>query len=579
MLPRRMLRAMLLAGCAAVIGLPSALLAQTGSGANLGGGLGGGGSASGLGTSSNLSGLNSGVAPNAALGGGLTNLRDLVDSPVLQPPTRAFTYQASLGVFAGYTDNMRLMGTGGGSSKGGGSTFERINPSIGGMLDLNRIQASANYAPSLQFYNADSHANTVSHSLSANAVATLVPDTVFVSANAFATQASTSQLSAYNGVNTTAGNNQTQTYSFSVNPYVVHQFGSLASVQAGYALSDSFFDNSRQSSFNNAGATAPNSNTGVQREYMNVTSGSDFEILNHAVKLDAEQFFGDNSRSTGHRNTADYTLTYAVNRFLAVLGTIGYEDLSYAATTYRGAQVSNPYAVRGLTGAGGVKFTPNNDSTLSVSYGHYDGGNQLSANGTLHATSRITLVANTSTGITTNGQDLANFAASTNFGPDGTGRSSTGAPVAYALGTSAANTAPYRLTRSSLNAIYALERDSFAASFTYSEQNNVTGNTTAIGASSTSTLGSVSWQHQASEDISLTASANYGQQHTAAYTGSASRNTPVVGGLVRLTNALTETLMLDVEYIYAHQQVFTALNTQNKVESMNEVLFGLTKRF
>ncbi len=47
-------------------------------------------------------GLGIGVPQNTALGGGLVNLRDLVDSPVLQGQERQFQWNASIAAYAGY---------------------------------------------------------------------------------------------------------------------------------------------------------------------------------------------------------------------------------------------------------------------------------------------------------------------------------------------------------------------------------------------------------------------------------------------------------------------------------------------
>ncbi len=575
-------RACLLAACgmAAVASalLPIAAQAQNALGAS---GLGGNGyGASGI-------GLGSGLQPATALGGNLANLRALVDSPVLETASDPYSYFASIGAFAGYTDNVSLSGYGGGGTgTSRGSSFERLTPSIGGAINLTRLTASANYAPSLSFFNNDSKANSISQNLSAQATAVLVEDTLFVSASAYATQASTSQLSSFNGNNNTVNTGSTQVYSYSVSPYVTHQFGDIGTLSAGYSLSESYFQNGAQ---NNV-STIPlaytqnqkNNNTVQQGEHANFSTGSYFNRFNHSLSVSAEQFMDSNGTQNGHSNAATYTLSYALNRFFTLIGQVGYENLYYAPTFSNGAQTSQRYQVSGMTGQGGFKFTPNEDSSITASYGHHDGGNSASVNGVLRPTARITLLANTSSGVTTNGQDLASFASSANFGSDGVARDGgSGAPLLYSLGALGISRAPYRATRASASAIYGLDRDTWAVSFTYSKQQGVSSLTTATTSTgaSTSQFASLSWQHEISEQTRMSATVNYGTQTNGATTVANGGSHPVVGANAQLVRILSEQLTAELDYIYTSQQLYVGTANHSSNQSMNEILIGLTQKF
>ena len=588
--PRRLTagwRARMLAGGVALLAVPGAAWAQD----SLGGGLGSSVStgvssdAYGAGAGGYGGGLGGGVLPNAALGSGLVNLRDLVESPLMQQaPQEPYTLNASIGAFAGYTDNTALAGVGGGITGSRTSTFERVNPSVFATATSNRLQGNLAYTPAFYFYNNASSADRSTQSLSASGTAVLAQDTLFVRANAFATQASTSQLTTYNGLNSVMVNNESQVYTASINPYLVHQFSDIASLNTGYIFSESYFDNSQQNQNLQTGQkSTPSTNSASQTEFLTLSSGDDFQLFQHSVQLRAAQYFANGLSGDGHRNSANYLLSYALNRFLTVFGEIGYEDLSYAATSVAGVATSKGYTYSGATGQGGIKYTPTELSLISASYGYYDGGGSFSLNGHLHPTQRIALVATSTTGVTTNGQDLANFGSVSSTGSDGVARLSAqgpqGTPLGYALGTSVTNPAPYRLTRSSLSAVYSLERDTFAANFSYSQQENIAAVATTITASSVYTLGSLSWQHQVSEDVNLSATANYGAQSVAATHTTPSTSNPVLGGLVRLSDALTQTLSAEADYVYAHQRAYAGLNQGSKLETMNVVYFGLTQRF
>ena len=526
-------------------------------------------------------GLGVGVPQNTALGGGLVNLRDLVDSPVLQGQEREFQWNGSLAAFAGYTDNVGQSGGGFAQGKQIASTEEHITPSIGVTMDTSRLTGSATYSPDFRFYNDAPRYNRVAQNLSAQALATLVEDQFFVQTTAGASQASASPLSTYNNNSLISNQSQTQVYSYSIMPYFVHRFGDFATMRASYSYSGSTFDNSAYNSTlaNGSNAKLNNSGSATQTEDLQVTSGADFETFSHAVEVSASQFLGGGSERGGYRDTATYTLSYALNRFLSLVATLGYESLHYSATNIGSVQTSRAYNVNGLIGQAGVKYTPNEDSDLTVLYGHIDGGDSLTATGNLRPTGRLSLSVTSSTALTTNGQD-ASFGgaqAALNGGLGSSLGAPTSAPSAYGLGSTGANNQLYRLTRSSGTVAYALDRDSFGFSLSYNQTS--TPNATAAGlnsglvsGSSSSLLGSLTWQHSFTEDISSSVGVNYGQSH---YSG---RTQPITGATVRVSDQINETLSAQLLYTYARQQSYLRGQT-NQVQSSNEVLAGLVQTF
>jgi len=522
-------------------------------------------------------GLGNGVQSATSLGGGLVNLRDLVNSPTMEPARQPLTIGGALGLFGGYTDNVNLSSTG---SKAGtaqrGSPMERVQPALDVGLDVSTVQASLHYAPMFQFYNDVGKANQVQQSLSSNLKGEFIPDTLFVNANAFASQASTSQLATANGANGVASNALSQVYSFGINPYLQHRFASYGTAQLGYSLSNNIFDNSAQKTSSNS--SVKNTNSATQSEYLNLTSGEEFGAFNHSIAVSAAQYTGSNTQQDGHRNQGSYTLGYALNRFVTVVGQVGYEDLFYGATSFNGSKASQTYSVKGPTGQGGFKLTPNDDSSLSVGYGRMDGANSLSLDGVYKPTPRLAVLASSSSGVTTNGQDLSNFVNSSSFGTDGSARSAGGAPLAYSLGSANGSNQPYRLTRSSLNAVYSADRDSFSLGVSATQQKPVS----AVGLyanSSTSTIGTIGWQHDVSELMKSSVSASYGTQSSSAAGGNAQQKNPVAGIQAQLSRALSENLNIELDYTFARQRVLLSGLTNKPVQSMNQILLGLVQKF
>jgi hypothetical protein len=521
-------------------------------------------------------GLGTAIPQDTALGSGLVNLRDLVNAPSLNPEGKEVVVSASIGAFAGYTDNLGLTAGGGNSARQQGSFEEHVTPQIGVLADTSRLQGSLNYAPDLRFYNSEGSDNRVAQNLAAQGSATLIEDALFVNASAFATMASASQLSAYNGSRLTTSQAMSQVYGYSFNPYFLHRFGDAASLKASYEFAGSYFDNGVTA---NSGSRQPNNSSASQTEDVLITSGSDFQTLSHALEGSATQFLGNGSERGGYRNTATYTATYAMTRALALIGMAGVEGVHYAGTSVSGVATSKPYNFNGPIGQGGIRFTPSDDSRLTLMYGSLDGAPAFSADGELHLGSRITLSLTSSTGLSTNSQDLQNVANAATIGPDGTLSQGLGnTPLGYSLGIAGADNLVYRLTRSTAALVWALDRDAFSASVSRNQTQNV-NDSTAQGLNTVSILGSLGWQHQFTEALSGSVGGSYGASHTGGG-GPSGGTSPTAGATARLSDQLTETLSAEIDYTYTREKAFGLGNAQiGPVQSANEIIAGLVQKF
>jgi hypothetical protein len=532
--------------------------------------------AQGVGPSTSVNaGLGSAVPQNTALGSGLVNLRDLVSAPSLASGGEQVTFSASLGAYFGYTDNL-AMSSGSLSARKQGSFEEHISPMFSVAADAARLQGSLTYSPDLRLYNSQGSANRVGQNLAGSGSAQLIENVLFVNASAFAAQASRSQLSAYNSSSLSNSAAQSQVYGYSFNPYLLHRFGDAANFKASYLYSGSYFDNG---GYGSSATRQSNLGSATQTESLLLASGPDFQTLSHALEASASQFLGNGSERGGYRNLATYTVTYPVTRTFALVGLAGGESVHYSGTSSNGVTTSKAYNFKGPVGEGGIKFTPSEDSRLTVLYGTMDGGDAVSADGLLRLGARLTLSLATSSGLSTNSQDLQGLASASTVGPDGTlSRGMGSAPMGYSMNSAGANNAVYRLTRSSATVIYALDRDAFSASVSRTQTQNV-NNSTTQGINSVSVLGSLGWQHELSESLSGSLGGSYGTTHFGG-TGPLAGNSPAVGATARLSDRLSETLSAEINYSYIRQRAY-GLSSPGAaaVQSANEILAGVVQRF
>ena len=526
-------------------------------------------------TTSVNAGLGTSIPQNTALGSGLVNLHDLVNAPSLSAGDEDITVSTSIGAFAGYTDNLALT-SGSYSARQRGSFEEHLAPQIMVSAETSRLQGNLTYSPDLRFYNSEGSANRVAQNLAAGGTAQVVEDVLFVNASAYATQASGSQLSAYNSSRLTTSAAQSQVYGYSFNPYLLQHYGDTANLKASYQYSGSYFDNS---AYGSSTSRQPNTSSASQNEDLLITSGTDFQTLSHALEASATQFLGNGSEKGGYRNLGTYTATYPMTRSVALIGMIGGEGVHYAGTSSGSVVTSNAYNYNGLIGQGGLKFTPSDERHLTVLYGSMDGGPAFTADGLLSLGARVSLSLDSSTGLSTNSQDLQGLAGAATVGPDGTLSQGVGnTPLGYALGVNGADNMVYRLTRSSASLIYALDRDSFSASVSRTQTQNVNGSTLQ-GLNSVSTLGSLGWQHELSDSFSSSLSGSYGTTHFSGG-GPLGGNSPAVGATARLADQLTEMLSAEIDYSYTRQRLYgLTSNGAAQTQSANEIIAGVVQKF
>lgn len=523
-------------------------------------------------------GIGAGVLPPSAVGGNLVNLRDLVDSPLLDQPSELITYDGKIQAQIGYTTNVNRNGGYTDGQKQVGSFEEILSPAASVHLTGNRIQFNGTYAPTASFYNSASSTNRVQQNLDFAAHADVVPDAVFLDLSAIAGQtiSGVSRLSSTNAA--TRSNNTTQYYSFSVTPYFEHTFSNAGTLHAGYTFNDSIFDNQ----YNQTPGIANNTNSTTHTENASFNTGDNFGAFEHVLTATATQIQGDTSQTAGRTLAFTYDLNYAATTYLTLRAQAGYQQIYYSGTSSHGVQTSVPYKLNGITGGGGFTLTPNEDSSLTAFYGRRDGGENLTLSGTYRPTPRVLLLATSSSGLTSDAQNLRNLQRTTTPGAGGVPISTlTGAPVQYVLANPASVNQLYRQTTTSLSAILSEDRDSFSLTLTQSQSQSPNGTASggSITATSTSSYGTLGWQHDAPNGLAINASLSYGQTHTGAYAGVGARNQPYMTGTAGLSQAFSDSLRGTLNYYY--QRSYNGISTASSSRSTvtNEVLLGLLQLF
>ncbi len=143
---------------------------------------------------------------------------------------------------------------------------------------------------------------------------------------------------------------------------------------------------------------------------------------------------------------------YALNRFVAVIGEIGYQDLAYGGTT--------PLAVDDVVWALGGKVQPNALSSFRATYGHRDGFNSLALDAEYHVTQRTTLFATYSAGIGTDALGIQQNLSISDIDPAGNSiNAETGAPLPIANQFFGVQESLFKFKTLSITAQTNLDRD------------------------------------------------------------------------------------------------------------------------
>jgi uncharacterized protein (PEP-CTERM system associated) len=384
-------------------------------------------------------GLASGLLP-----GGVTGTPGSTLFGAAVPPAatagRKHVLAPSLGFNLLATDNINQTGTDRRSEFG-----TIITPALFASTDTLALRGTLNYAPVIQFYVPDSDQNRVDHRLNGQAVAALLPQTLFLDVRATAaTFAPSGTFGASGTAPVTTRSDSAQTYSGQISPYLVHRFGGLATVSLGYA----FLFGSQSGSTNTLPGQSqpffqPQSYT-AQQGYLVARTGEDFGRFALEARASGTVFTGTSIYDGAHRTIGTVEARYAVLRSVAVLAEIGYQDEEFATTPR--------FRYVGPVWSAGLRFAPTPDTYVIAKYGERSGYPAAYVNAVVPLGTRTTLYTTYVEALSTALIRTQDLLATTTL--DALGNpvdQTTGAPVSYADSFLATQSGVFRSRR--LNAL------------------------------------------------------------------------------------------------------------------------------
>ncbi len=531
------------------------------------------------------------ILPNVGVDPRMGDLRPQLESflnpaaPIAARPT--YLIQPSIDGQVGVTDNALRQ-----AAPRRADVFTVISPSIAVSGDTRLLQVNLAYSPQAVIYANTSSQNQVYQYFNGQALATIVPNAVFVDVRGAITESSLT--SGFNQPQTQSlnRNDTVQTTTFEVSPYVQHRFGGLGTGELRYTIARTLQDTQGNQS-NNPGTNLNFGQPGygglgnltTQTESGTFTSGEDLGRFNDQFTASATQYAGSGSYVGAYRNEIQNEFGFAINRAVTALAGIGYQDLFYNGTP--------GYRLNAGTYNVGARYEPSPDAQFTIIYGRHDGGSQVEFDGAFSPTARTRFVTSYTTGITTDLQQSQNLLNSTTVGPGGrVTANGTGAPV-LTNGFNGVQDGVYRLNRFSASLSFLQERDSYALSVSNEVRTSLTNTPTLLGngvvpagTNTNTTFGTLSWQHDLSPNTSLSTTGQYGiTTNTGQFVGTGSQNTRTIQLIASLNRVFTETLSGTLRYSYTNQtgnnvnqfNSITGFNTGSYSE--NVLLLGVHKSF
>lgn len=535
------------------------------------------------------------LAPDAfaqLAGGGLTDsgllggsgARSTVESLVAGPSRvntgLPWTFGGDIDVEVGATDSP-------GGTGGGWQLFTLLAPNLSLNGSTSRLTAALSYSPRLTYYPSSSSQTLLSHSFNGSATYEVIPDFLFFNVRGIAGVSSRFGNTSLLSNSFYSQNEAVQTSSFSASPYIAHTFGGWGTLTAGYAYSRTF-----QDGFGSVGPVAgfaPNAtgtagfgatgNLATNSEFADFVTGENLGRVQDKVSVLVTQNSGSDFYQGSSTFVASNTASYAIYRWLSVLGSFGYEQYRYPRAGY---SLSEP------TWSVGVTLTPNPDSSLTVQYGRTAGSNTILADGSYAPTARTRIYGSYNVGIQTGLGARQNLLGSTVVGPGGLLLDrTTGAPV-LANSLLASQFTLSRVKTLTVGAALLLDRDSFSASVSHTDvtqlanSTDILGFTTNAGTNTDTTYGTLGWQHDLDPSTNLYSSVSYGVSNNGVYFGNTGESQDTFQVYTGLTHFFTETLSGSVTYSHAERFGGATRNLPSNFggnASQNVVLVGLRKSF
>jgi Putative beta-barrel porin 2 len=434
-------------------------------------------------------------------------------------------------------------------------------PGIAILADTARLKLNFDYSPTLLLHAVEGPLNVMTQQLNATGLVTVVPDLAFVDIRAMSgvqsrlgsttglgTLGSTNAGGAAGGPGTSGyqpgqglnRNNEVQTSSFGISPYLLRQFGDYGTGKIGVSANAS-----RYSTINGffaspfpAGGTNGESLLSTE-QIAHFVSGEFLEKFQDTIDVDLMQTRSQSDAVTGtagstlttvpgtsytsQRQTFSNQISYALSHTFTLLASFGEQNITYSVGGFQ--NINGPIWSLGFT------YTPSPDSSVTVTYGRQDGANAFNASGHFVVGGRSFFTLSYSNTVGTQLENLQNQLNNSSVGAFGNLISSvTGGPTLIASNGIGVQNGVFRFNTFNASWTTSWLRDTLQASLTWSEQTNVTPslglssitfdpstgaiilNTVPISVAGSaidfSTIG-VNWTHELSPDLTLNSSASY----------------------------------------------------------------------
>lgn len=390
-----------------------------------------------------------------------------------------------------------------------------LTPGILVTADTARIRGIVAYEPALELHAYGNGDNGIYHNLNGQVLVTAIPETLFLDLRGSAyVQPAGGGYAAY-GPTETSGRNQVQTSSFQLSPYLVRRFGGLATMQVGYAFqsvtedtrdtSGVFLTPSGQPYYSDQSFTA-------HEFYAVVRTGENFGRLAMEARGISTDYNGSGVLDGAYRRIAAVEARYAINRLVAILGEIGYEEQKYNGIP--------PFHISEPVWSGGVRLSFSPDSFITARYGRHDGFNSARLDAVLSVGARTRIFANYSESLTTSAQRSVDLLSTTTLDELGNPVDAvTGAPSVLPFSNSllGIQSGLMRVRSGSASISQNWDRDTFTLTFLREERSPVSIEPGTSAARQSGTSGSISWAHSLTPDTTAIGFLQYGSFDSPAY--------------------------------------------------------------
>ena len=443
------------------------------------------------------------TAPQIRLGG--FGFPTSAPAPELSEPTRRWTVMPSIGVQLMGTDNVFQSVTDRRSD-----LITTISPALMAAADTARFKGVMSYAPNIQLYANTSGQNRVDHQFNGQGLLVVVPELVFFDVRGSSSIQSLTSGFAPESTALTSRGNTIQTTSLQASPYIIHRFGDMVTVQAGYGYQ--YVDQATGGGNNQpAGSTINGVPTFIGQHfqahefYAVARTGPELGRLAFEGRLINTEYIGTGVLDGAYRRSASVETRYAIIRGVSALVEGGYEQQRYAGTP--GVRIDGPiWAV-------GARIDFSAESFLIAKYGRRDGFDSATVRASLALGGRTSLSANYEERLSTSAQRAGDLLSTTTLDELGNPIDlATGLPAVRPFSSSflGVQSSLMRMRIGSAAIVQRWPRDTIALGLTYQEQTPISVAPGTVGFQQRGTSGSITWAHELTERTFATAYVQYG---------------------------------------------------------------------